>query len=289
MGEALGKLLDNTCFDRVLLPDFMPKVNAMLDGGYEMGTFNIIAGDTSVGKSTLVNNIGYHIAMTTNYRPLVVSLEANDTKLARHDLEIHTQKKFPKKDKEAAIRFMEENSLAIQELSVLDGEDRMTIIDDRSRLTSIDDIFNILERGIVRNNSRVIVLDVYTDLVDSMSLEQQNEFVGRVKGLIARFPVCIIAVCHTRKLERRDKEGNRAIEPERQEVMGSKTLIGSCTTLILIWRDIYAEDEIEKNTTYSKVDKNRDEGETGESGAWFYSKTTRTLYDLKEYIENRLQ
>ncbi len=283
--ELLEDMYNESSFEKLPLPEFMSEVNGMLEGGYDFGTFNIIAGDTSVGKSTLVNEISSNIITTREHKPVILSLEARKGVLTRQYLSLRLGKRLGEFSTPQEMReYVEQHQEDVDAFLVdEEGENTFEVIDDRARLISVDDTFDMMERAICGLGCNVLINDVLTDLMDSLSTEGQASFNGRIKALIANHNICIIAICHTKKLEGRDKDGNIRIEPTRHDVYGSKTTIGSATTLLLIWRNLQAETYEERNTTYAKLDKNRDHSMTGPAGEWFYIRDEHKMANKREY------
>ncbi len=281
--ELLDDMYGEASFDKLPLPVFMEEMNTMMEGGYDFGTFNIIAGDTSVGKTTLVNEISSHIIRCKEHKPVILSLEARKGILTRQYLSLELGKRLGAFDTpEEMKKYVDEHRGQVEAfLTREDGDNSFEVIDDRARLISVEDTFDMMERAICGLGCDVLIIDVLTDLMDSLSIEEQASFNGRIKALIANHNICIIAICHTKKLEGRDKEGKIRVEPTRHDVYGSKTTIGSATSLLLVWRDLQAEDYEEKNTTYAKLDKNRDHSYTGPAGEWFYDRDRHRMMNKR--------
>lgn len=282
--ELLEDMYAESSFEKLPLPAFMEEVNHMLEGGYDFGTFNIVAGDTSVGKSTLVNEIASHVIETQEHKPVILSLEARKGVLTRQYLSLRLGKRLGEFDTPEQMKaYIEKHQEDVESfLRRDDGNNSFEVIDDRARLISVEDTFEMIERAIAGLCCNVVIIDVLTDLMDSLSIEEQALFNGRIKALIANHNVCIIAVCHTKKLEGRDKDGKQRIEPTRHDVYGSKTTIASATTLLLVWRDLQAESYEDRNTTYAKLDKNRDHSMTGPAGRWFYDRDRHKMLNRKD-------
>ena len=110
-----------------------------------------------------------------------------------------------------------------------------------------------------------------------MSNEEQAEFMGRIKKLIASQPVCIIGIMHMRKPS--DKRNPHDVS--EFDIYGSSTAIKSAHTVMLLSRDKLAEDEEERNTTRVKITKNRNTGRTGRMNDVLYDTRTGRLKEVK--------
>ena len=283
--ELLEDMFSNTSFEKLPLPAFMEEINEMLEGGYDFGTFNIIAGDTSVGKTTDVNEIATCIIEQGDYKPLILSLEAKKSVLAKQYLSLKLGQRLGKFKSESELRgYIGKHQEEVDTFLYKEGENTFEVIDDRARLTSVDDTFDMIERAIRSLGCRVIIIDPASDLTDSLTVEQQASFNSRIKALIATHNVLVIGIYHTRKLDGLTKDGKRRVEPTRYDIYGSKTTINSATTIMLIWRDASAEDEEERNTTYVSLDKNRDHAVTGRAGEWMYVKEKHRMMNKKRWL-----
>ena len=244
--------------------------------GFEVdGDHLYCLGDMTVThNSTLVNEMAQAFIVEQEHKPVILSLEARKGVLTRQYLSLTLGKRLGEfKTPEEMREYIQQHQKEVDKfLTNEDGENTFEVIDDRARLISVDDTFKMIERAIISLGCSVVIIDVLTDLMDSLTIEEQAMFNGRIKAMIATHNICIIGIMHTRKLEGRDAEGNQRIEPTRHDVYGSKTTIGSATTLLLIWRDLQANEYEERNTTYSKLDKNRDHSSTGPSGQWVYDR-----------------
>jgi len=282
-------ILENVSKKKVPLPNFLDKVNVMLEGGLSMNTFNIIAAHTSVGKSTVTNEILYHLVMNAEDKVGVISLEASKHVLGEQLLSLHLNKRIASiTDEQEKVKFLLDNKGKSEELlRTVDGDDRFYIMDDRSYLSNPEEVFKNIDKLIRGFGVKLIIIDVLSDLMDNLDINAQAEFMGRIKKVIAANEVIIIGIMHMRK-EMSGKEVNPHSVNEHS-IYGSSTAIKSASTVILMSRDKLAECPEEKNTTRVTLTKNRGNGVTGKCCEIYYDYKTHKLHDKDDWLENNTE
>ena len=89
-------------------------------------------------------------------------------------------------------------------------------------------------------------------------------------------------IAHTRKSGSNQKAHSEGGEIVEEDVKGSSQISATATINIILSRNKMAEDEIEKNTTYIDIPKNRTIGITGKGVAKiYYSQAHHTLFDFE--------
>lgn len=282
-------ILENVSKKKVPLPNFLDKVNVMLEGGLSMNTFNIIAAHTSVGKSTVTNEILYHLVMNAEDKVGVISLEASKHVLGEQLLSLHLNKRIASiSNEDDKVKFLLDNKDKSEELlRTVDGDDRFYIMDDRSYLSNPEEVFKNIDKLIRGFGVKLIIIDVLSDLMDNLDINAQAEFMGRIKKVIAANEVIIIGIMHMRK-EMSGKEVNPHSVNEHS-IYGSSTAIKSASTVILMSRDKLAECPEEKNTTRVTLTKNRGNGVTGKCCEIYYDYKTHKLHDKDDWLENNTE
>jgi twinkle protein len=267
--------------EKICLPDFMSSVNRALGGGYSPSSFNIIAAQTSVGKSTVAYQILEYF-VKSGIKTGDISLEASAGQVGEHLVGLHTgQRLVDVEDLEEKIAIVENNFEDLKQFFYdEEGNSNLYILDDRSLLEDIDDIFKNIEKLIRVCGCRVIIIDVLSDLMDTMSNEEQADFMGRIKKLIARHTICIVGIMHMRKPG--DKKNVHDVS--EFDIYGSSTAIKSAHSVILLSRDKLSEEQDERNTTRVKLSKNRGTGRTGRMTDIFYDMSTGRLRERVEDV-----
>lgn len=274
----LDAIKESAVEERIPLPDFMSGVNKALGGGYSQRGFQIIAAQTSVGKTLVSNSLTHHF-IKENRKVGLISLEASAGQVGEQLSSIHLGIKLGEvEDVDEKLAIIEKREEELRELFYdEEGDSNLYILDDRSLLDTIDSTFKNIEKLIRVCSCEIIIIDPCSDLTDTMSLEEQNEFMGRIKKLIASNKVCIIGIAHMRKGD--DKDPHAVGE---FSIYGSSTTIKSAHTIILLSRDKLADSELEKNSTRVLLSKNRNTGKTGRMNDLIYCPTTGRLSEKSD-------
>lgn len=267
---------------RITLPDYMSKISKMMGGdsgeeGMLQSVILNIIGNTSCGKTTHVNGMCYHWIMNSPQKPIVASLEATSGQYALDIISIHLGENIRKgRTGKEVLEYLEtpEVQLRLKDLWENEyGEERFRIIDERDG--NIKTLERDLEEAFHRDGCEMFIIDVLTDILRNLSIEQQSEHMSWQKNMVKK-GATIVNVLHTTK-PKKDKDGNY-VPISEYDAYGSSTFVQSASINILIDRDKMTEDNIEKNTTRVRMPKCR-EGYTGEAGEWYYDTTTRKVYD----------
>lgn len=276
ISEIISSITDTAKQEKIPLPSFMNSVNKALAGGYLKSSFNIIAAMTSVGKSSVANELLYCYA-ESDIKVGLLSLEASKGYVGEQlfSLFLHT-KLNSIEDIEEKVKIVEANKEDfIEFMTDKDGDSNLYILDDRSLLDGTDKIFNSLNKLVRVCGCDVLIIDVLSDLTDTMSNEEQADFFGRIKKMLATQPVCVIGIMHMRKPS--DKRSPHDVS--EFDIYGSSTGIKSAHTVLLLSRDKLAEDEDQRNTTRMILTKNRNTGRTGRMNDVFYDYKTGRLIE----------
>jgi archaellum biogenesis ATPase FlaH len=267
---------------RITLPSYMRKLQENMGGGPKQGRIINIIGDTSVGKTTHINGLVYHLIFNAPEKPGIISLEATDGQYAIDLMSIHLEKNLERMgDGVATLEYLESPEVmeVCQDLWVDEyGEERFTILDDREG--TIGALEGQMELMASKYGCKIFVIDVLTDIIRSSSLAEQDEHMAWQKRFVKK-GFTIFNVLHTRKPSP-DKDG-KVRKINEYDALGSSTIVQSGAINILIHRDKMATDEVEKNTTGVEMPKCRG-GVTGPAGEWYFDPSTRVVYDKEDYF-----
>ncbi|AUR89119.1 P-loop containing nucleoside triphosphate hydrolase [Vibrio phage 1.121.O._10N.286.46.C4] len=274
---------------RITLPSYMDKISKMMGGDSgEMGMLqNVIVnviGNTSVGKSSHVNGMVHHWIMNSPQKPVIASLEATDGQYALEMVSIHLGENVRKgRSGEEVLEYLDTPEVQERLADLWEnewGEERFQIIDERDG--SLKSLEKQLETAFYRDGCGLMVIDVLTDVLRNLSIEEQSDHMSWQKNMVKN-GATIVNVLHTTK-PKRDSKGNM-IPITEYDAYGSSTFVQSAAINILIDRDKMIEDPIERNTTRVRMPKCR-EGHTGDAGEWYYDVGTRKVYDRDRYFRD---
>lgn len=260
----------------VQFPPFMKKAGDLV-GHLQMKYIYNIAAETSIGKTTVVNECIYHWVMNSPVKVGIFTLELDcaqygNVLLSRH-MHVNVNRMSPSDRKEFLQRAevkAASDTLYFKE----DGSDRFLLIDDREG--SVEGAQRAMEEMIISSGVKLIVIDPLQDLLAGATLEDQDLFLKWLKQMIKMYEVSFVLINHMRKRPQGTKEDHK---PSEFDIIGSSSIIKSAAVNIILRRNKMAECEIERNTTYVDVPKSRITGDTGDGGAFFYDSKTHTLHD----------
>jgi hypothetical protein len=188
-------------------------------------------------------------------------------------------------DKQERLDFLNSATVKEKERELFykpDGSHRFHLVDDRDG--SIDDLKAVVEQLIISCECRVIVLDPIQDILDGLSNDEQALFLKWQKGLIKSHSVTFININHVRKSGGGGQQNSAGAMISEEDFAGSSTIFKSAALNILLVRDKMHEDPIMRNTTLAFISKNRDGGETGPAGEFYYDGQEHRLYNKKEWL-----
>ena len=160
------------------------------------------------------------------------------------------------------------------------GMPRLMVIDDREG--SIEVLKQQINRAVRQYDSKLIILDILTDVLRSLPLDEQESFMMYEKQM-KKEDVVFLNLLHTRKtLSDKGDEGFKRVT--EYDILGSSTIPQSADVNIVLNRNKMATDEIERNTTYVDMPKCRG-GLTGSDICkLYYDPITRRQYDLDDWL-----
>jgi archaellum biogenesis ATPase FlaH len=268
---------------RVTFPDYMRELNKNSGGGIRQGSIVNIIGNTSVGKSSFVNDMIYHWLFNSpdSVTPAVVSLEATREQYALQMMALHLGINLEAIPEEEAIKIISspENKDKISDLWAMDyGKPRFHLIDERDG--SIERLQKQVERLFRGEGCNLVVIDVLSDVLRFLPNDEQERVMVWEKQL-AKEGLTFINIMHTRKPPQDPKaEFKMATE---YDCLGTSSFVQSGHVNIVINRNKMSEDELERNTTIVTMPKCRS-GVTGAAGKWYYDRMTRKIYNLEDWL-----
>lgn len=271
---------------RLTLPAYMNQMQANMGGGILDATITNVIADTSVGKSSHVNNMVYHWVFNAPTPPTIISLEATQGQWTVDLLSLHLKTNLRWMEEKERTAFLSD-PLTIEKCNQFfykeDGSSRFYIIDDREG--DIKKLEKLMERAYKQFGSNIIIFDVLTDALRGMDSDLQESHM-KFQKMFIKNGIRLINVLHTRKPPK-SKDG-KPVPISEYDALGSSTFVQSGAYNILLERDKEAEDAVEKNTTYVRMPKCRG-GITGACGEWYFDFKTRQCYDKKDYFTSKDQ
>ena len=287
--ELYEKLLDSALVEKIPLPSFMKKLDEMI-GSIELGTIGIFAAGSGAAKTTVANELIYYWLFNSPHKVGVVSLELTCSQYAQAMLSRHIQNKISRiKDPEEKLTYLKQekvkekaNELFLDE----HGSDRFMLIDERDG--SVEVLQDKIEELIISCGCKVIILDPLSDIMDSLTVDEQAKFMKWCKSMIKNYNCTFLMIAHIRKSgSNKDAASTGAFIPE-EAITGSSTIFKSASWVVMMMRDKYNEDPVVRNTTKLILSKNRSGGETGDCGSLYYDNQHHVLHDLDSFMNGEI-
>lgn len=270
---------------KIPLPPFMGKLEELLRGGLPASGIVNLGSASGIGKTSIINQILHHWFFNTDVRAGIVSMELDAGEYGLVLLSHHVKTKIDDMTPEQRMEFMSRPEVLEKQHDLLfrpDGDSRFLLMDDRDG--SVEAIKEVVEEMVVAGDCKVIVLDPLQDILDGMSNEEQAVFLKWQKSLVKSHKVLFFNVNHIRKAGSGQDSGSKGAFITEEDFAGSSTIFKSASVNILVSRNKYAEDEVERNTSIAYCSKNRKGGRTGPCGEWYYDHDTHTLFDKDYYF-----
>ena len=253
--DAWGDFIKRGTEEIIPFPESFGMLNSMLNGGIAAGEITVIGALTSVGKTTMVNEIAYHFWKNTQKTIGCAFLEASNGEAVENLLTIHTGHNLSLEDRKN-IDFDRLRSDIIT-----DG--RILLLDHNGAVDT-DELFMKLRAMVKGNGCDVLIIDPLQAAVTSNSNETVDDFMDRLLKLAKETDVSIIVVSHMRKPSLSNPHN-----VNEYDLKGSGSINQIAFNTILLSRDKMAEDEYARNSTQVQVVKCRRTGITGSAG-WLY-------------------
>lgn len=271
--------------EKITLPPHLHRVQDALRGGLKStGSIVNIIGNTSVGKTFFSDVLVHHFIFNSPLKPTILSIERTAAELTLDLYSYHLGQNLTWfEDGADALEYLHRddvkdlcNNMLVDEF----GEPRFWIIDDREG--TIDVLKKQIERAVKQNGSKLIILDVLTDVIRSLPLDEQESFLQYQKQM-KKEGIVFVNILHTRKPS--NEKGEQGFKRVNEyDILGSGSIPQSADVNIVLNRNKMATDPVERNTTYVDIPKCRG-GLTGSDICkLYYDPMTRRQYDLDDWL-----
>ena len=286
--ELYKEVVERAKVNKLPFPPMLEKANKVLAGGVNFGYIcNIIAGSGS-GKSSLINQCVKYWMTDLDMNVGVVSLEAEAGEFAENLLSHEMGRKIALiKDKEERISFVESEEAKQAAYNMFhrpDGSSRLFLLDDRGDFSMLQEK---IEELIIACNCKIIVIDVISDILMPMPLDEVEKWMGWTKRIVKQYNCIFFHVSHVRKAGGGEKTASSGAFLTEEYTIGSGSQFRSAGVNIALQRDKNNEDEVIRNTTSVHILKSRATGWTGKACELYYDSESHTLWDKDEYFSSR--
>jgi twinkle protein len=244
-------------------PESFGALNHMMNGGIAAGEITVLGALTSIGKTTMVNEIVYHFWKNTDKRIGCAFLEASKGEAVENLLTIHTGHNLSLEDRSNI------NYDQLHTDIITDG--RILLLDHAGAVDS-DELFIKLRAMIKGSGCEILVIDPLQAAVTSNTNETIDDFMDRLLKLSKETNASIIVVSHMRKPSLSNPHN-----VNEYDLKGSGSINQIAFNTILLSRDKMSEDDYARNSTMVQVVKCRRTGMTGMAGWLYYNSQTGRL------------
>ena len=262
---------------KIPFPSSWSKLNEMMNGGMERGEITVIGALTSIGKSSILNNVVYSLIENTELKVGAMYLEGTKREVVRDLLSLEAG---------VNLRTTSLDDLNMEELrnrffNNLAAKDQFVYVDHQGSI-STDEIFDKLNYLAKAENCDVIIIDPIQAGVNSSDNGAIIDFMDTLLKFAKQTDTCVIAVSHMRKPS--DENPHNVTE---YNLMGSSSINQIAFNTILISRDKMSDCAIKKSATKVQLVKCRRTGETGDAGWLRYDSQTTHMYATSDpYVES---
>ena len=281
--QLYDRLMQQAHVEKLPWPPLMGKLNDFFKGGMPLGHIINIAAATSVGKTSVVNELLYYWIFNSSHKCGIVSMELDAGQYAEALLSRHLQRKLVLiEDEKEKIEYLKRPDImnkANELLTDEEGNPRFYLLDNRDG--TVEEIQSTIEELVISCGCKVIVIDVLQDIIAALPIDEQELFLKWSKSMIKSHGITLVYINHTRKTS----AGQNAADDE-QSIHGSSSIIKSASVNIMLKRDKMNENPIIRNKTEILVHKNRIFGITGPAGSMYYDNETHTLHEFDSWCED---
>ena len=293
--DAVAGVREYLLAPKITLPPQLTKIQDAMRGGIRStGSVINIVGKTSIGKTLFSDMLVYYWIFNSPLRPVIFSIERTAEELLIDMYSLHLKQNLTWfEDGHDAVDYLDrpEVQKMCEDLVANEhGEQRFFIIDERKG--NVEALKKQIERAIKQYDSKLVILDVLTDVLRSLPLNEQDDFMLWEKQM-KKEGVVFINVCHTRKDQAgtqkpKDKDGEETFKRvDEYDIHGSGSIPQSADYNIVLNRNKNASDQIEKNTTYIDLPKARGGVTSHNVLELYYDPITRQQVDRELWLASQ--
>lgn len=261
---------------KIPFPTAWSHLNEMMNGGAEKGEITVIGALTSIGKSTIVNNIVYNLIENTKFKVGVMYLEGTKREVVRDLLSLDAGINLRTKKRDD----IDITSLKKKFFEGLAQKNQFVYVDHQGSI-STDEIFDKLNYLAKAEGCDVIVIDPIQAGVNSSDNGAIITFMDTLLKFAKETDTSIYAISHMKKPSEADPHA-----VSEYSLLGSSSINQIAFNTILISRDKMNECPIKKSATKLQLVKCRRTGNTGEAGWLRYDhETTHMFATPNPYLE----
>jgi twinkle protein len=253
---------------KIPFPAAWSHLNEMMNGGIEKGEITVIGALTSIGKSSIVNNIVYNLIENTKFKVGAMYLEGTKREVVRDLVSLDAGVNLRTADR----NMVDIDSLKRRFFEGLAKKDQFVYVDHQGSISTAE-IFDKLNYLAKAEGCDVIIIDPVQAGVNSSDNGAIIEFMDTLLKFAKQTDTSVIAVSHMRKPSGEDPHA-----VSEYDLMGSSSINQIAFNTILISRDKMNSDPVKRSATKVQLVKCRRTGNTGEAGWLKYDHATTHMF-----------
>lgn len=293
--DAMGGVQDYLLAPKIPLPPQLAKIQDAMRGGIRStGAIVNVIGKTSIGKTLFSDMLLYFWRYYSPLKPVIFSIERTKEELLIDMFSVHLKQNLTWfSDGHDAVDYLNQPEIAAMcEDFIMDenGEPSMFVIDERRG--DAEALKRQIERAVKQYDSKLVIIDVLTDVLRSLPLDAQDSWMLWEKQM-KKEGIVFINVCHTRKdqagaIKPKDQNGEETFKRvDEYDIHGTSSIPQSADYNIVLNRNKNASDPIEKNTTYVDLPKARGGTTSHNVLELYYDPITRQQVDREVWIQEQ--
>ena len=254
--------------DIIPLPPQFSELADLMGGGPAAGEVTVIGALTSVGKSTVLNNMVYHVATHTPKRVGLMYLESSPREIVRSFLSIHTEQNL------ALQKYseMDMEKLKVQFQDMIGRDDKIVTVNHNGSFTSVEQMFEKIRWLVKGMGCELVVVDPLQAAVPSNENNVIDSFMDSLLKLAKETMASIVVVSHMKKP---DDDKPHAVS--EYSLKGSSAINQIAFNTILMSRDKVNKNEKIRNSTKLTLVKCRRTGLTSSAGWLRYNPSSAKI------------
>lgn len=268
LGELWSEFENSVEDDIIGLPPEFSELAEMMGGGPAAGEVTVIGALTSVGKSTILNNIVYHAAFKENRKAGLMYLESSPKEIVRSMLSIHMEENLSlRKHSE-----MDMKKLRTQFMEMVGDDSKIMTVNHNGSFRSVDEMFDKIRWLVKAGGCEMVVIDPLQAAVPSNENSVIDNFMDNLLKLAKETSASIVVVSHMKKPDDDKPHG-----VSEYSLKGSSAINQIAFNTLLLSRDKVSNDKNIQNSTKLTLVKCRRTGITGNAGWLRYDPTSAKL------------
>lgn len=196
---SLGDLWDdfeNSIEDDIIeLPPQFRTLSSMMGGGIAHGEVTVLGALTSVGKSSVINNIAYHAAVNQGKKVGLVYLESSPKELVSNFLSIHIEQNLALQSKDQ----MDMTKLKAEFQDLIQDDDKFVVVRHDGAFRNMEEMNEKIRWLAMGAGCDLIILDPLQAAVPDNSNEMLDKFMDSTLKITKESNCSTLIVSHMRK------------------------------------------------------------------------------------------